>query len=330
MKKKGIFTISLIVVLIIGISFFIYKVFNFKDNNQSVVKSTTVSAENNKNTHIFMCADDGNAMPTCTTIASVLSNSLKDEKVSIHIVSFEDNHMSKENIRKIESLKTTIKDFNLDFTYFDKRRLDEFYTDYWNKAIMVKLYPAELFPDLDRIIWLDDDVIVRESLSDIYNMDMNGKYMAGVEVISECKIYRDTPKFPRWITAGIGVYNLKEFRKNNVQQMLIDSAKDCKADTAPDRYGASDEWALTFGIPEDKMILLPYKYSVMCAAFGKDAWPDLKVEDCAILHYASNFCKPWKNSEQINKKFLDEWIKYYKLTEYAKEKGKSANIKKAA
>ena len=51
-----------------------------------------------------MCADDGNAMPTCTTIASVLSNSLKDEKISIHIVSFEDNHMSKENIRKMRNI----------------------------------------------------------------------------------------------------------------------------------------------------------------------------------------------------------------------------------
>ena len=104
--------------------------------------------------------------------------------------------------------------------------------------------------------------------------------------------------------------------------MLINSAKNCKADTAPDRYGSSDEWALTFGIPEDKMILLPYKYSIMCSAFGKDAWPDLKIDDCAALHYAGS--KPRKSPDQIGEKFVDEWLKYYELTEFAK------NIKEAA
>ena len=326
MKKTLL--IALFFALFAGIFVFLYTGFSLKNNAISNIISTVVNAKNNKNTHIFMCADDGNAMPTCVTIASVLKNSLEDEEINIHIVSFEDNHMSEENIRKIEKLKTTIRDFNLDFTYFDKKKLDEFYTDHWNKAIMVKLYPAELFPKLDRIIWLDDDIIVLTSLNDIYKMEMKGKYMAGVEVISECKIYRDTPKFPRWITAGIGVYNLKEFRKNNVQQMLINSAKDCKADTSPDRYGASDEWALTFGIPEDKMILLPYKYSILCSAFGKDAWPDLKIDDCAALHYAGP--KPWRSPDLIGKKFVNEWLKYYELTEYAKEDNLAKNIRKAA
>ena len=105
MKKALV--LLLILTTLVGFSILAYTLLLGERNVQRSIEGTTVSTKpNENNTHIFMCADDGNAMPTCTTIASVLSNSASDEKINVHIVSFDDNHMSEENIKKIDGDKT--------------------------------------------------------------------------------------------------------------------------------------------------------------------------------------------------------------------------------
>ena len=316
MKKALVLLV--ILATLVGTSVLVYTLLLGKRNVQSSIDGTTVSTKQNKNnTHIFMCADDGNAMPTCTTIASVLSNSASDENINVHIVSFDDNHMSEENIKRIEKLGTTIKKFNLDFTYFDKKRLSKFNTNHWNKAILVKLFGAQLFPNLDKIIWLDDDVIVLKSLNNIYNKDMDDKYLFGVDVSSEYNKYngRDCPY---WITAGFGLYNLKEIRKDDFQKDLLNFAKSYPVNGHSDKKycGGIEEYALT-KIPKDKVNVLPYKYSVMCSMFGGTVYENLDLEDCVVLHYAA--CKPWRDKKYISKKYLDVWEKYFYMTEYSKE-----------
>ena len=267
-------------------------------------KSSNCEVEKIKNNdvHIFYCADDGNAMPTCVSIASVLENA-GDEKINIHIVSFQDNKMSEQNIKNIEALKN-IKDFDFDFVYFDKTRLDEFDTEHWNKSIMVKLYCAELFPNLDRVIWLDDDVIILKSLKNLYNSDMGDKYLAGVDVSQE---YHNN--CPYWITAGIGLYNLKEMRKDNVQKSLLDNAKEfTHKKSQVILCGGVEEYALTYGMPKDKVLILPYRYSVMLFLHNNESkLLSCKFSDIVALHFCGSHQKPWKN---FNVLFAEKWWKY--------------------
>ena len=264
-------------------------------------KSSNCQVDENNDVHIFYCADDGNAMPTCVSIASVLENA-GDEKINIHIVSFQDNEMSKQNIKNIEALKN-IRNFDFDFVYFDKKRLDEFDAGRWNKSIMIKLYCAELFPNLDRIIWLDDDVIVLKSLKNLYNLDMGDKYLAGVDVSQE---YHNNCSY--WITAGIGLYNLKEMRKDNVQKSLLDSAKEFtyKKDKVI-LCGGVEEYALTYGMPKDKVLILPYRYSIMIFLYTESKMLPCAMNDIITLHFAGSDKKPWKN---FNALFAEKWWEY--------------------
>ena len=289
-----------------------------KKNSQNIIHSNPVSSNKLKNdTHIFMFSDNAYAMPTCVTIASILSNSLEDEKINVCIVSFEDDKMSKENVEKIEKLKTTIKDFNLDFIHFDKKRISKINTDHWSKAILVKLFAAELFPNLDKIIWLDGDIIVLKSLNSIYKKDMDNKYLSGVDVAGEYNKHAKKD-CPYWITAGFGVYNLKQIRKDGFLNDLLNFAKryPVGGHLRKDFCGGVEEYALT-QIPKYRVNVLPYNYSVMCSLFGTKAYEGLNLEDCVILHYAG--CKPWHHAGYINKKFLDIWKKYFNMTGYARE-----------
>ena len=316
MKKMLVLVASLIT--LVGVSALVYVAVLGKRNSQNILRSDPASIVKLKNdTHVFMFSDNAYAMPTCVAIASILSNSSEDEKINIHIVSFEDDQINQENVKKIEKLKTTIKDFNLDFTFFDKKRINRLKTDHWSKAILVKLFAAELFPKLDKVIWLDGDIIVLKSLNEIYKTSLDGKYLAGVDVSDEYNRHKKNT-CPYWITAGFGVYNLKEIRKDNFQKDLLNFAKQYPVGghLRKDFCGGAEEYALT-QIPKCRVNVLPYNYSVMCSLFGAKAYENLNLEDCVILHYAG--CKPWRDAEHINKRFLDIWKKYFNMTEYAKE-----------
>ena len=318
MKKKGLFTVSLVSLLIFLVSILFYSIVQSKDNFVKTGLQQLVGKK--RDTEIFMCADDGNAMQTCVTIASVLKNAKEDEKINIHIVSFSDNPMSKTHVDKIKNLGEKIKSFNLDFVYFDKKSLEKYNTDHWNPAIMVKLFAPSLFPNLDRIIWLDDDLIVQESLNHFMLDDLKNKYMAGVE-LSEIYRITDDRTSEHWVTAGLGVYNLKEMRENNVQEFLLESARNYPKDAhqMKEYCGGAEEFALS-QIPEGKIKILPYKYCVMCYLYVRDNHPEIKLEDCAVLHYA--WFKPWKEWDRrmlVKKECLDLWESYLNMTDYAED-----------
>ncbi|MDR0595433.1 MAG: hypothetical protein LBF94_01920, partial [Puniceicoccales bacterium] len=90
---------------------------------------------------VFMAADDGNAMQTCVTIASLLKNTTDDERIHLHIVG---DGMSEENKNRILSLNTTIRNFHMEWRDFHMGRLEQFNTERWHKSIMIKLFVAEL------------------------------------------------------------------------------------------------------------------------------------------------------------------------------------------
>ena len=281
-------------------------------------KSANCEVEENNDVHIFCSADDGNAMPTCVSIASVLENA-GDEKINIHIVSFQDNKMGEQNIKNIEALKN-IRDFDFDFVYFDKTRLDEFETSGWNKSIMVKLYCAELFPNLDRIIWIDDDLIVLKSLKNLYNLDMGDKYLAAIEMYQKS---RNSDR--RWVNAGIGLYNLKEMRKDNVQKSLLDSAKEYAVGRSKITHarGGVEEYALTYGMPKDKVFVLPVEYALLIGFYSTTNVP-CKMSDIVAMHFGNPNNKPWTN---LNVFCAKKWYEYALKTNFFDKSAKDVGFK---
>ena len=293
-----------------------------QDSNNNSVSDETI--------HVFYFSDDGYAMPTGVSITSLLSNS-GDDKINVHIVSFEDNKMSDENINKISSLKR-IKDFDLDFVYFDKSKLNEFNTEHWSKGIIIKLYAAELFPSLDRVIWLDGDTIILKSLKELYNRkDLENHYLAGVDVHDIYNKYYNR-KCNYWITAGIGLYNLKEMRKDNIQEKLLASARQYSISHDWRKCcGGVEEFALTNGLPKDKVLVLPYEYSVMAYFHQKRMKNPINLDNCVMLHMTGPE-KPWrkKDRKSINKNMLKIWDNYCDIYNKYSDNVKDKKNKKAA
>ena len=95
-----------------------------------------------------------------------------------------------------------------------------------------RLLFGELLPaDLEKCIYLDVDICVCKDLSDLYNIDLKNKYIAGV--ISPTYYYSqkrnckrlNLPTMKNYINAGMMLINLNQIRKNNMTEKFIELSK---------------------------------------------------------------------------------------------------------
>ncbi|XP_057763746.1 probable galacturonosyltransferase 15 isoform X2 [Salvia miltiorrhiza] len=98
----------------------------------------------------------------------------------------------------------------------------------------LRVYLPVLFPDLDKVVFLDDDIVVQHDLSSLWDLDLNQKVVAAV-VDSSCgtdccpgRKYNDYFNFTNPIISsildqnrcgwlyGVNVFDLQRWRKSNI------------------------------------------------------------------------------------------------------------------
>jgi lipopolysaccharide biosynthesis glycosyltransferase len=195
---------------------------------------------------------------------------------------------------------------------------------------MIKLFVAELFPDLDRILWLDDDVLVLKNIRELYEKDLTGKYLATVEIseifalLSSKKQHPGGRNLEYWLTAGSGLYNIQEIKKDSIQDRFMERAleygKICKNLRKDGLSGGGvEEYALTKAIPREKALILPYEY-LPTFAFKwaiKEYAP--AYDNAILLHYSGRGSKPWKDKNNLEPKYIALWRQYFAMTPFAQD-----------
>ena len=88
------------------------------------------------------------------------------------------------------------------------------YSQWWTWMAMMKCTLTKLLPDLDRILYLDIDTIVVQDLAKLWELDLEGRYMAAVREPekSVVKPYYNT---------GVIMLNLDKIRKDGADDILI-------------------------------------------------------------------------------------------------------------
>lgn len=256
--------------------------------------------------HVFCAINDNYIVGGSSLIASALSNSDALDKLHFHVIHYKNclNKQNKDNINKLKN----IKDCFITFDVFDKTLPHEIKTRYHNEIFM-KFFAFELFPDLDKIIWLDSDIIIQKSLFSLYRRDLTDKAFASVDHGYFAKEITGGFRNSRFMSAGVVLFNCEYMRKNQTADRLFKTAAqfDYDRDFGKSSIGYEDEYALTYGIEEHNVDHLPYKYNSI-PGFFKTADSD----DCVILHYVGHK-KPWHESYDKNSKYYKIWRRYYEM-----------------
>ena len=78
-------------------------------------------------------------------------------------------------------------------------------------AALYKFSIPELLPDLDRVIYMDGDILVKGDILDLYQQNIEGKYAA--VIMDSGVLYSNAvtvKRFPRYFNSGVMLLNLDE------------------------------------------------------------------------------------------------------------------------
>lgn len=136
-----------------------------------------------------------------------------------------------------------------------------------SKTTYVKFWFASMFPDEDRVLYLDPDVLVMGPIDEMYNLDFNGNLIAGViENLPwyhmKASLLSDTDSY---INGGMVLCNLEGWRKENLEEKALDRLKDTT-------YNLNYDQGILNELCKSKVLVLPPKYNALAEVFEfKDA-----------------------------------------------------------
>lgn len=164
-----------------------------------------------------------------------------------------------------------------------------------------RLLLPELLPDVSKCIYIDGDTLVCGDLAQMYSLNVEGAYLAGVNSLT----YYKSPEYHckrlgfdtlgSYLNAGVLLFNLDEMRKDNCVQRFRELLK-CD-------FESQDQDILNVACRE-KIINIPYQYNAMTGHVGQNrdflrTCISLDEFDRAfrlpfIIHYATK-AKPWND-----------------------------------
>ena len=335
--------IIVIFIIITAIQFFVIiillkKNYN-KNENKNIIKGRLFlykedennSKETNKNKiSIVMTSDDYGLYPTLVSMASALENNNKKENILIyHLLLSHDFNM--EYIEYFESLKENY-DFRINYyqipnnIFNNVRRWKKTYTVYFKLLIPI------IFPDFERVIYLDSDTLIFKDLSEMFNLPFNNNYILGYPFHTPWMVTINHKHPKIYINAGVLLININKIRRDNKDFELIDFTRKYSK-----RLFFLEQDGINF-VYYKKMGLLPLKYGVYLYGnitdFKKKYLYKLKIkidlnelkkaiDDPSIVHLCCCNPKVWyrktKHENKFNhicKRYQKEFYFYANKTKY--------------
>ncbi len=96
-----------------------------------------------------------------------------------------------------------------------------------SKTSLLKYYIPNALPALDKVLYIDSDILVLHDLNKLYNTDITGKYLAAVKDPSwffenTHVLELNLEKRGFYFNSGVMLLNLKKFREDNLIEKLED------------------------------------------------------------------------------------------------------------
>ena len=187
----------------------------FKNINE-IIKNI-ISTPNPKLNYISiaLCPDNYYTPLTYVAMMSILDTKVYYTYISFYLII--PKSFTQSNINLLESLYKQYDYFNITFLRNDKRYDKAFISRYLTKQTYYRCSLGELIPYLDRVIYLDSDILVFRDLTSFYNLNFKGKMILGQITIDnkskQTGIYN--------INMGILLLNLKYMRKIKMEKKVL-------------------------------------------------------------------------------------------------------------
>lgn len=267
----------------------------------------------------ILCATDKNFVPYCGIMLTSLFENNKENQVAVYLL-VDDTVNGKEQNKYLTLAKQYGQQVNIihvDASMFEKYPV---YNTQWTNSIYYRLLAAELLPStVDKIIYLDCDIIVTRSLREMWEIDVDD-YAVGVvpdiwsprqDIYDRLGLQNDSQYF----NSGSMILNLKYWREHELSKQYMQYIKDNF-----EKLWFNDQDTLN-GVLYDQKLMLPVTYNFQVLLLKKSIFDEmtekqkkdiLETTDPLIMHYSAS-TKPW-SIMYYNMPYIELWRKYRDLS----------------
>ncbi len=269
--------------------------------------------------NICMITDNNYVIPTAVAITSAISHKKDTSVYHFYLLV---NNISNFNRKQLEKLAG--EQVVIDFIETDIAKYE---------SIMVKTHVSQAaalkfdVPNIigcDRILYIDGDILVREDLEELFNVDMEDCLIAAVrDMGGEVKLhFNDLLGTENYFNSGVMLLDLAGLRRGDYPVKLE------KAKRENPQWKCMDQDAFNF-VFKDRVKWLDVRYNAMIPQYRMHRFSQSEINrfygveyddenemqsDAAIIHFAGESgTRPWK---VVNGTFGDLWDAYYRQSPY--------------
>lgn len=190
-----------------------------------------------------------------------------------------------------------------------------------SQATYYRLFLTDILPEcVDKVIYLDGDMIVRHSLELIWNMDMNDKAIAAVPDADE-NIQLKRMNYPNkygYFNGGLLIVNLRKWREKNLlsefKNYIIQNASNLKFHDQDVLNNVLIRDKINLSLTYNLQSQFLYQKQYVCfdwEKYEKDLYS--VIQDPVVVHFDT--LKPWFTG--CANPFCSEWQHYLEETPFS-------------
>ena len=242
------------------------------------------------------------------TVVSMKSALEHNEQVEFIIMY---SKLSAESMQKLGAVGGSLRLIKMDESQFADLTLSKWVTvQAWFR---IKL--PDLCKDLDKVLYLDCDTLIRGNLDELFSLDLTNKYLAGVKDVWGVSKYvkRLDMKSGVYVNSGMLLFNCDYCRKEHFFDKVVDFAKNNAK-----IIEFCDQDSINKVVDEYKLVVSP-KYNLMDTWWrggyyefeGEEEAEYLKAKENPVIAHLTGLKPAFKG---CGNKFKDEWWEVAKKT----------------
>lgn len=178
---------------------------------------------------IFFAADDKYTKYMIVSMKSVIANTSKKHQYRLYVLHTDITPENQAMVKRLETSNCKI-DF-VDVTE-ELKKIEKKITlrDYYTATTYYRVFIADMFPEYDKVLYIDSDTIVREDIANLYAYELGKKYIGAIrdQLVVQTDIYGNYVEKVLGISrggyfnAGVVLINCEQFRKQRMLKQFID------------------------------------------------------------------------------------------------------------
>ena len=274
--------------------------------------------------NIIFSSDDNYARHLGVAIYSILQHNKTVETIHFYVIN---NRIHHSNTDKLELIVKEYENADISFIPFDSFENQLHLNLSWPISLSsyARLFIGEVLPEkIDRVLYLDCDVVVNGSIEELWDIDLKGNCLGAIQdtIPSKTKSEVGLLHQQSYFNAGVLLIDLEQWRSKEIGRKCLDFIASHKG-----RVKHHDQGVLN-GVLKEQWERLPLKFNVMTIhyvlsqsrihRFYNDKAPFYNADEVydaikspVILHYTPSLTsRPWEKNckhplQNVYKDYLD-------------------------